>query len=302
MPPEPALGGLGGSAGVAGQGGVGGETQLGRNGLNGADGLPGTPGASAGPGSVQLAYGVSAAGAGLTVETRNHLSDLDPAGLGSSGSAAFRAEVSAQMTVSHSAFSGHSIIGVGAVTLGPSSLETDPQFVAPPLAIPVASDCCTWVGGQTGCSNLTCAALVCSEDPTCCSSAWDNECADLAWDVCPNLCEPLASTDLSLGSSSPAIDLGLNAAVPSVLDSDLAFAPRITDGDGNGAATVDAGAYESPAIECGADLTCDGFVNGADLAVLLGAWGHCPSPCLADLNGSGTVDGADLAILLGAWM
>ncbi|MBL9121115.1 MAG: glycoside hydrolase [Phycisphaerae bacterium] len=45
------------------------------------------------------------------------------------------------------------------------------------------------------------------------------------------------------------------------------------------------------------DLNCDGVVNGADLAILLGAWGT-PS---ADLNGDGTVNGADLAILLGAW-
>ncbi|MFO0827758.1 MAG: M12 family metallo-peptidase [Phycisphaerales bacterium] len=45
------------------------------------------------------------------------------------------------------------------------------------------------------------------------------------------------------------------------------------------------------------DLNGDGHVNGADLGILLGAWG---SPA-ADLNGDGTTDAADLAILLGAW-
>lgn len=46
-----------------------------------------------------------------------------------------------------------------------------------------------------------------------------------------------------------------------------------------------------------ADLNCDGEVGGADLAILLGAWGTNG----ADLDGDGAVGGADLAILLGAW-
>lgn len=45
------------------------------------------------------------------------------------------------------------------------------------------------------------------------------------------------------------------------------------------------------------DFTNDCNVDGADLAVLLGAWAG-PG---GDLNGDGTTDGADLAILLGAW-
>ncbi len=55
--------------------------------------------------------------------------------------------------------------------------------------------------------------------------------------------------------------------------------------------------YTPPAPVLG-DLTNDMKVNGADLAVLLGAWGAAGP---ADLNGSGVVDGADLGILLGAW-
>ncbi len=47
------------------------------------------------------------------------------------------------------------------------------------------------------------------------------------------------------------------------------------------------------------DLTGDGIVNGADLGVLLGAWGPCTCP--ADLNGDGVVNGADLGLLLGHW-
>jgi len=51
------------------------------------------------------------------------------------------------------------------------------------------------------------------------------------------------------------------------------------------------------------DLDGNGTVDGADLAVLLSAWGSCAKkgPCPADLDGDGSVDGADLAILLAAW-
>jgi hypothetical protein len=45
------------------------------------------------------------------------------------------------------------------------------------------------------------------------------------------------------------------------------------------------------------DLNGDGEVDGADLGILLSAWG---TPA-ADLNGDGTTDGADLGILLSEW-
>jgi hypothetical protein len=47
------------------------------------------------------------------------------------------------------------------------------------------------------------------------------------------------------------------------------------------------------------DLDGDEHVNGADLAMLLGAWGG-PN-CDADLDGDGVVGGADLGLLLGEW-
>lgn len=46
------------------------------------------------------------------------------------------------------------------------------------------------------------------------------------------------------------------------------------------------------------DLNGDGFVNGADLGVLLGNWGGSGA---GDLNNDGTVDGADVGMLLAAW-
>jgi len=46
------------------------------------------------------------------------------------------------------------------------------------------------------------------------------------------------------------------------------------------------------------DLNGDGTVDGADLGILLNAWGHSGP---GDLDGNGVVDGADLGLLLNAW-
>jgi len=47
------------------------------------------------------------------------------------------------------------------------------------------------------------------------------------------------------------------------------------------------------------DLNLDGIVNGADLSILLAAWGTADP--VADLNDDGVVNGADLSILLANW-
>ncbi|HMN97285.1 MAG TPA: M12 family metallo-peptidase [Phycisphaerales bacterium] len=47
-----------------------------------------------------------------------------------------------------------------------------------------------------------------------------------------------------------------------------------------------------------ADLDGSGIVDGADLGILLGAWGSAGP---GDLDGNGVVDGGDLGILLAAW-
>jgi len=52
-------------------------------------------------------------------------------------------------------------------------------------------------------------------------------------------------------------------------------------------------------VGCLGDLTGDSTVDGADLGILLGAWGSADAS--ADLNADGVVDGADLGLQLGAW-
>jgi hypothetical protein len=52
-------------------------------------------------------------------------------------------------------------------------------------------------------------------------------------------------------------------------------------------------------IDTPADIDNNGKVDGADLTLLLNAWGTASGT--ADITRDGTVDGADLAILLDAW-
>jgi len=49
------------------------------------------------------------------------------------------------------------------------------------------------------------------------------------------------------------------------------------------------------------DLNGSGSVDGADLGLVLAAWGPAGGFGPADFNGSGVVDGADLGLLLAAW-
>ena len=50
---------------------------------------------------------------------------------------------------------------------------------------------------------------------------------------------------------------------------------------------------------CPAEINGDGSVDGADLGMLLAAWGSADSA--SDLDGNGSVGGADLGMLLAAW-
>ncbi len=52
--------------------------------------------------------------------------------------------------------------------------------------------------------------------------------------------------------------------------------------------------------DCVADITGNGVVDGADLGMMLSAWGACDG-CAPDLNGDGVVGGPDLGTLLAGW-
>lgn len=129
--------------------------------------------------------------------------------------------------------------------------------------------------------------------------------------------------DYRLLPGSPAIDAGTNAAVP-LGDIDFIVEGWSTtllpfDHDGNSrfadvASTPDLGCGIAPIVDLGpfefqgdpgehlrGDLDGDGHVTGADLIILLAAWGRCTGCCVSDLNADGQVGVLDLLLLLAAW-
>lgn len=58
--------------------------------------------------------------------------------------------------------------------------------------------------------------------------------------------------------------------------------------------------YEEGSGDIPGDFNGDGLVNGADVGLLLVAWGICPG-CPEDLDGNGIVNGGDIGLLLVNW-
>jgi hypothetical protein len=100
------------------------------------------------------------------------------------------------------------------------------------------------------------------------------------------------------GATLPSVEGSLVLAESHNLSADGFVVARVSYGDG-GEALVRTKAFETPNPGVLGDLNDDGFVNGADLGLLLAAWAS--SDPEADLNADGVVDGADLGLLLAAW-
>jgi hypothetical protein len=108
--------------------------------------------------------------------------------------------------------------------------------------------------------------------------------------------------DLRLMPGSPSIDAISGAFVPPAGETDLLRRARLWDGDGDGTATVDHGAYEfgSP-MQGDTDGDCD--VDLQDLATLLASFGMTGTALFedGDFDGDRDVDLQDLATLLASF-
>ena len=81
-----------------------------------------------------------------------------------------------------------------------------------------------------------------------------------------------------------------------LLDSCEIAAGYATDADGNGIPDR----CEDAVLPCPLDFDGNDAVDGADLGLMLAAWGSTTDARM-DLNDDGTIDGADLGLLLAGW-
>jgi len=111
----------------------------------------------------------------------------------------------------------------------------------------------------------------------------------------PSFVDP-ENGDFHLQTNSSCIDAGTNDA-PELPGTDKDGKPRIVDGDGNGIAVVDIGAYEFCEL-CEGDFDGDGDVDGSDLTIFASDFGRtdCVDDCEGDFDSDGDVDGSDLAV------
>jgi len=112
--------------------------------------------------------------------------------------------------------------------------------------------------------------------------------------------------DYHLLPASPCIDTGSNnvdnpdtAIVETIPATDIAGLPRVIDGNLDGTATVDIGAYEY----LPGDVNYDGKVNVLDLILVRNSLGRDPASSTearkADVNADGSVNVQDLLVVRG---
>jgi hypothetical protein len=120
-------------------------------------------------------------------------------------------------------------------------------------------------------------------------------------DIDPNFVDPIAG-DYRLASGSPCIDVGDNGAVTEPNDVDGLI--RIADGDCDGAATVDMGAYEESAWLYMGDFAGGCDVDLADFAVMAQSWQlNNPAIDIAPyLDPDGIIDLGEMLILCDNWL
>ena len=149
-----------------------------------------------------------------------------------------------------------------------------------------------------GCCDPECCELICSWDPICCDSGWDDPCVDIAIDFCDRAnhyyCE-----------QPPADCNGDGLPDPCELISgfsDDCNQNGIPDDCNDGLDCHENGRPDECDLtdEVAENCNGNGIVSGSDLGLLFNSWNSCPG-CPADLDGNDVVDGADLGIFINSW-
>jgi hypothetical protein len=163
----------------------------------------------------------------------------------------------------------------------------------PPICGAAEAGDCLVAHASPACADGDCCGAVCAVDDYCCAVAWDALCVEAAQLLCAG-----AGCGKGLGSCL------LSRAEPGCGDPTCCGEVCVVDpfcclvSWDELCALAAAGLGCAPPQGPAGDLTGDGRVDGADLAILLANWGGSGA---GDLDGSGAIDGADLANLLASW-
>ncbi|MBC23379.1 MAG: hypothetical protein CMJ32_05615 [Phycisphaerae bacterium] len=165
-----------------------------------------------------------------------------------------------------------------------------------PVLLALSSDCFEphpW----TGCDDQECTSVVCQVNPLCCELEWDQDCVEIAHELCgePDECGSEGTGNCCIKNSTPFCEDDDCCTVVCAIDPfccdtswDLMCADR---------ATEICAVCEDPET-CEGDFNGDGIVDGTDLASLLSEWMMQSD---MDLDGNGFINGADLGKLLNLW-
>lgn len=176
-------------------------------------------------------------------------------------------------------------------------------FVSTGGCVTLPPSTCVAAGGIAGPIGQTCTGYVCFPTGACCLPT--GQCIG---PVSPGDCAAQGGTFQGNGTSCANVTcpeplgaacfpngfcLQLTASQAAAAGATWA-GPGTTCVDANGNGRPDACEPSNPA-----DVNGDGVVNGADLSIVLAAWGT--SNAAADVNDDGTVGAADLSAILAAW-
>lgn len=161
-----------------------------------------------------------------------------------------------------------------------------------PLACGEAGDCYR-IGNAPGCENLSCCSRVCEIDSFCCDVVWDYQCTSIAAANCESCGNPAAGSCFSI-HPEPHCDDKACCQTVCAIDPGCCF----VEWDAGCVSLANASCSAPCSDHCPGDFNLDQRRDGADLGLMLGAWGV--GGC-TDIDGNGITDGADLGLLLGGW-
>ena len=161
-----------------------------------------------------------------------------------------------------------------------------------PFACGEGEDCFK-ISDTPGCQDLSCCSRVCETDSFCCDVAWDFQCTSIARTICGGCGNPDAGSCF-IPHPQPHCDDKTCCQTVCAIDPGCCE----VEWDAGCVSLANTNCTDTCSTNCPGDFNLDNIRNGADLGLMLGAWGN--GGC-TDIDGNGITDGGDLGLLLGGW-